>query len=121
MIPPPTGLRRFKSVELRKAKRSLPQQFSFWSSDRPSPHHLSQPPKAALRNAQGPSGPQQVVGSANQQVVRMIPPPAGGGASIIVAGSQRLYATMVRRLAIPRLARQRWRSRLSAGRWQVVG
>ena len=36
MIPPPTGLRRFKSVEPRKAKRSLPQQFSFWSSDWPS-------------------------------------------------------------------------------------
>ena len=56
----------------------------------------------------------------SRQVVRMIPPPAGGGASRIVAGSQRIYATMVRRLAIPRLARQLWRSRLSAGRWQVV-
>ena len=70
MIPPPVGLRRFKGMWPLKAKRSLRRHFlPSSSSDRPSPHHLSQPPKAALRNAQGPSGPQQVVGSASQQVV----------------------------------------------------
>jgi|GEM_PF-5458378 len=58
--------------------------------------------------------------TASWQVVRMIPPPAGGGASRIVAGSQRIDATMVRRLAIPRLARQLWRSAYG-GRRQVVG
>ena len=69
MIPPPTGLRRFESQWPLTAKRLLPQQGPSWSNNRPSPHHLSQPPKAALRNAQGPLGLQQVVGSAHQQVV----------------------------------------------------
>ena len=69
MIPPPAGLRRFEALRPLTAKRSLLRLLPFWNSDRPSPHHLSQPPKAALRNAQGPSGPQQVVRSAHQQVV----------------------------------------------------
>gem|GEM_PF-4195499 len=70
MIPPPTGLRRVESVWPLTAKRSLRRRFlPSWSSDRPSPHHLSQSPKAALRNAQGPAGPQQGVGSASQQMV----------------------------------------------------
>ncbi len=69
MIPPPAGLRRVEGVWPLQAKRSLRQRVPSWSSDRPSPHHLSQSPTAALRNAQGPAGPQQVVGSARQQVV----------------------------------------------------
>jgi len=69
MIPPPAGLRRVEGRWPLTAKRLLQQQGPSWSSDRPSPHHLSQSPKAALRNAQGPAGPQQVVGSAHQQVV----------------------------------------------------
>jgi hypothetical protein len=55
MIPPPVGFRQ-RALYWVKAKQS---------------HHLSQSPKTALRNAQGPSGQRKVVGrpSANQQVV----------------------------------------------------